>query len=111
MTDNIEKITSQMRKWILEYVILMIIDTEEVYSSDILNILKKNKLIVVEWTLYPLLSRLKNDSLIAYYWVESKSGPPRKYLKLTKQWKETLKTMGLVWNELMSAVNNISSEK
>lgn len=111
MSENIEKITSQMRKWILEYVILMIIDSDEVYSSDILNILKNNKLIVVEWTLYPLLSRLKNDSLIAYYWVESKSGPPRKYLKLTKQGKETLKTMSIIWNELKSAVNNISIKK
>jgi len=73
MSDNIEKISSQMRKGILEYVILMIIDSQDVYSSDILNILKKNKLIVVEGTLYPLLSRLKKDSLITYYWVESKA--------------------------------------
>jgi PadR family transcriptional regulator PadR len=72
MLDNIEKISSQMRKGILEYVILMIIDSKDVYSSDILNVLKKNKLIVVEGTLYPLLSRLKKDSLITYYWVESK---------------------------------------
>lgn len=110
MADNIEKITSQMRKGILEYTILMIIDSQEVYSSDILNILKKNRLIVVEGTLYPLLSRLKKDSLIAYYWVESKSWPPRKYLKLTKQGKESLHNMNHVWNDLMWAVNNISKK-
>lgn len=110
MSDNIEKISSQMRKGILEYVILMIIDSQDVYSSDILNILKKNKLIVVEGTLYPLLSRLKKDSLITYYWVESKAWPPRKYLKLTKQWKEILYTMNLLWKDLSWAVLNIAKK-
>ena len=99
-----------MRKWILEYVILMIINSWEVYSSDILKILKENNLIVVEGTLYPLLSRLRKDSIITYYWVESQSWPPRKYFKLTKDGKELLKTMWNIWWELQQAVQYISNK-
>ena len=73
MSENIEKVSAQMRKGILEYIILSIINDGEVYSSDILKILKDNNLIVVEGTLYPLLSRLRKDSIITYYWVESLS--------------------------------------
>lgn len=73
MSENIEKVSAQMRKGILEYIILSIINDGEVYSSDILKTLKDNNLIVVEGTLYPLLSRLRKDSIITYYWVESLS--------------------------------------
>lgn len=107
MPENIEKISSQMRKGILEYIILMIINSWEVYSSDILKKLKENNLIVVEWTLYPLLSRLRKDSIITYYWMESLSGPPRKYFKLTREGKELLKSMWNIWWELYKAVENI----
>ncbi len=110
MPENLEKISSQKRKWILEYVILMIIRSGEVYSSDILKILKDNNLIVVEWTLYPLLSRLRKDRFITYYWVESLSWPPRNYFKLTKEGKGLLKTMWSVWSELQKAVTNISTK-
>lgn len=110
MSENIEKISAQMRKGILEYVILMIISSWEVYSSDILKILKENNLIVVEWTLYPLLSRLRKDLIITYYWVESPSGPPRKYFKLTKEGKELLKSMWSIWWDLSQAVTNISKK-
>lgn len=110
MSENIEKISAQMRKGILEYVILMIINSWEVYSSDILKILKENNLIVVEWTLYPLLSRLRKDSIITYYWVESQSWPPRKYFKLTKEGKELLKNMWSIWWDLSKAVTNISKK-
>jgi len=108
MIENIEKITSQMRKGILEYTILMIINKWDVYSSDILKILKENKLLVVEWTLYPLLSRLRKDSIITYFWVESSSWPPRKYFKLTKEGKNLLHTMDFVWTNLKNSVENIS---
>jgi PadR family transcriptional regulator, regulatory protein PadR len=110
MSENLEKISAQMRKGILEYVILMIINSGEVYSSDILKILKENNLIVVEWTLYPLLSRLRKDTIITYYWVESPSWPPRKYFKLTKEGKELLKNMGNIWWDLAKAVTNISKK-
>ncbi|QFR38747.1 PadR family transcriptional regulator [Candidatus Gracilibacteria bacterium 28_42_T64] len=110
MGDNLEKISAQMRKGILEYVILMIIDSGDVYSSDILKMLKENNLIVVEGTLYPLLSRLRKESIITYFWVESSSGPPRKYFKLTKEGKELLKTMNIVWTDLRDAVKNIGKK-
>ena len=71
--DDALKITTQMRKGILEYAILSVIDRGEAYASDILERLKKGKLLVVEGTLYPLLTRLKDDGLISYYWVESES--------------------------------------
>ncbi len=102
------KITTQMRKGILEYAILSIIWKGESYASDILEKLKINKLLVVEWTLYPLLSRLKDDWLIWYYWVESSSWPPRKYYRLTEHGWETLIIMKHVWDNLSEAVKNIT---
>jgi len=102
-----EKITTQMKKWILEYLILSIISKWDVYANDIITKLKKVNLIVVEWTMYPLLSRLKTEKLLEYVWVESVQWPPRKYYRLTKKWKETLDTMDKVWKELSDSVNQI----
>ena len=102
------KITTQMRKGILEYAILSIIGKGEAYASDILEKLKTNQILVVEWTLYPLLSRLKDDGLISYYWVESSSWPPRKYYRLTEHGSETLILMKHVWDNLSEAVKNIT---
>ena len=102
-----EKITTQMKKWILEYLILSIISKWDVYANDIITKRKKVDLIVVEWTMYPLLSRLKTEKLLEYVWVESVQWPPRKYYRLTKKWKETLDTMDKVWKELSDSVNQI----
>jgi len=102
-----EKITTQMKKWILEYLILSIISKWDVYANDIITKLKKVNLIVVEWTMYPLLSRLKIEKLLEYVRVESVQWPPRKYYRLTKKWKETLDTMDKVWKELSDSVNQI----
>lgn len=102
-----DKITTQMKKWILEYLILSIISKWEVYANDIITQLKKANLIVVEWTMYPLLSRLKTSKLLDYVRVESVQWPPRKYYKLTKQWKETLETMDQVWKEISDSVTKI----
>lgn len=102
-----EKITTQMKKGILEYLILSIISKWDVYANDIITKLKKVNLIVVEWTMYPLLSRLKTEKLLEYVWVESVQWPPRKYYRLTKKWKETLDTMDKVWKELSDSVNQI----
>jgi PadR family transcriptional regulator PadR len=111
LTQNLmweaEKITTQMKKWILEYLILSIISKWDVYANDIITKLKKVNLIVVEWTMYPLLSRLKTEKLLEYVWVESVQWPPRKYYRLTKKWKETLDTMDKVWKELSDSVNQI----
>ena len=107
--DNISNISAQMRKGILEFLILSITEKGETYASDIIHILKKNQLIIVEGTLYPLLSRLKKEGLISYYWVESPSGPPRKYYTLTPKGKDSLQIMKSVWKELSIAVDAIIS--
>ena len=101
---NIENTKVQMRKGILEYCILGIISEGEVYASDILEELKTANLLVVEGTVYPLLTRLKNAGLLAYVWKESTSGPPRKYFTLTDQGKSAISELSQTWKELESAV-------
>ena len=93
-----------MRKGILEYCILAIISRGEIYASDIIAELKTAKLLVVEGTLYPLLTRLKNNGLLSYNWVESTSGPPRKYYQLTNEGSVLLKQLDATWQELSFAV-------
>ena len=83
MSETTGKITTQMRKGILEYAILLVIAKGDAYASDILGVLTSQRLIVVEGTLYPLLSRMKTDGFVSYTWVESQNGPPRKYYRLT----------------------------
>jgi PadR family transcriptional regulator PadR len=103
---DIENSKQQMRKGILELCILSIIGRhDEVYANDILDTLKNSQLIVVEGTLYPLLTRLKNDGLLSYQWIESKSGPPRKYYRLTELGKTYLYELQKTWNELTQAVS------
>jgi PadR family transcriptional regulator PadR len=105
---KLENTKAQMRKGILEFCILSILDKKEAYPSEILDTLKEAKLIVVEGTLYPLLTRLKNSELLTYRWEESRSGPPRKYYTLTKMGKTFLEELDGTWNELNSAVNQIT---
>ena len=101
---NIENTKAQMRKGVLEYCILSILQNGEAYPSEIIDQLKKSKLIVVEGTLYPLLTRLKNAAILTYRWEESTSGPPRKYYQLTKKGEIFLKELETTWNELVKAV-------
>jgi len=105
---SLENTQAQMRKGILEYCILSILAKKEAYPSEILETLKDAKLIVVEGTLYPLLTRLKNMELLSYRWEESQSGPPRKYFTLTKMGKAFLEELDSTWVELSQAVNKIS---
>lgn len=100
-----EKTKAQMRKGILELCVLSIIKGSEVYPSDIIKELKQHKLIVVEGTIYPLLNRLKDASLLSYQWKESKSGPPRKYYQITSQGEQVLDDLITTWNDLNKAVN------
>jgi PadR family transcriptional regulator PadR len=102
---KVENTRAQMRKGILELCVLSIISDEEAYPSDIIAKLKASKLIVVEGTLYPLLSRLKNAKLLHYTWKESKSGPPRKYYHITKEGTAFLEELLDTWKELNHAVN------
>ena len=101
---KIENTKAQMRKGVLEYCILSILKNGEAYPSEIIEKLKAGKLIVVEGTLYPLLTRLKNAGLLSYRWEESKSGPPRKYYQLTEIGSEFLKELETTWNDLVKAV-------
>ncbi|MFY8136741.1 MAG: PadR family transcriptional regulator [Flavobacteriales bacterium] len=102
---DIENAKAQMRKGVLEFCILSILQRGEAYPSDIMAELKKAKLIVVEGTLYPLLTRLKNDGLLSYRWEESNQGPPRKYYHITDIGKDFLGELKKTWDELAHAVN------
>ncbi|MDO7744905.1 MAG: PadR family transcriptional regulator [Pedobacter sp.] len=99
-----ENTQTQMRKGILEYCVLLIISRGEIYASDIIAELKAAKLLVVEGTLYPLLTRLKNNGLLSYNWVESTSGPPRKYYTLTPEGTAMLGQLDVTWLELSFAI-------
>jgi PadR family transcriptional regulator PadR len=101
---NLDNTQSQMRRGVLEYCILSIISRGEIYASDILAELKEAHLLVVEGTLYPLLTRLKNAGLLNYNWKESLQGPPRKYYELTETGKAFLNGLDKTWNELASSV-------
>ena len=106
---NLENATAQMRKGVLEFCILSILLKGDAYASDIIKKLKESKLIVVEGTLYPLLTRQKNAGLLSYRWEESTQGPPRKYYALTDKGREFLKELNSSWQELMKAVNSINN--
>lgn len=104
---NLENVEAQMRKGSLEFTILLIISQGEVYASDIISELKTLDLIVVEGTLYPILSRLNRSGLLDYSWVESESGPPRKYYSLTPAGRETLEHMTKVWEGLSKSIRRL----
>ena len=106
---NVENAKAQMRKGILEYCILSVLSKNDAYASDIIKELKEAKLIVVEGTLYPLLTRQKNAGLLGYRWEESTQGPPRKYYTITDTGKKFLEEMHRSWNELVEAVNMLNS--
>ena len=106
---NIENTKAQMRKGILEYCILSVISRGSSYASNIIKELKEAKVIVVEGTLYPLLTRLKNSGLLSYRWEESQQGPPRKYYELTARGKDYLINLDRSWDELVESVNMVSS--
>jgi PadR family transcriptional regulator PadR len=104
---DFENAKAQMRKGVLEFCILSILSKGDAYATDILNKLKESQLIVVEGTLYPLLSRQKNSGLLSYRWEESTQGPPRKYYALTEQGSDALKELESSWRELIDAVDSI----
>jgi PadR family transcriptional regulator PadR len=108
---NVENAKAQMRKGTLEYCILLILDKTDAYASDIINQLKENHLIVVEGTLYPLLTRQKNAGLLSYRWEESTQGPPRKYYTITEIGRAYLKEMDRGWSELVDTINSIKANK
>ncbi|RZS93316.1 PadR family transcriptional regulator [Aquimarina brevivitae] len=108
---KIENTKAQMRKGVLEYCILSILKDDDAYVAEILDTLKDAKMLVVEGTIYPLLTRLKNAGLLSYRWEESTSGPPRKYYGLTETGKLFLKELNTTWDELRHAVNLVTQPK
>ena len=102
---DINNAKSQMRKGMLEYCILLLLKRQAAYASDIIQQLKEADLLVVEGTLYPLLTRLKKDGLLAYEWQESTQGPPRKYYWLTADGQQFLTELDLAWGEISNTVN------
>ena len=108
---NIDNTQSQMRKGVLEFCILSIIKQGEAYPSDIIEKMKEAKLDILEGTLYPLLTRLKNAELLTYRWVESSSGPPRKYFSMTEKGEAFYLDLESTWNELANAVHQLTQQK
>lgn len=108
---KLENTKAQMRKGVLEYCILLVLDGEPLYASNIIQALKEAKMIVVEGTLYPLLTRLKNAGLLTYRWEESNQGPPRKYYELTDKGRKILKELEDSWSELVDAVGKIRKDR
>ena len=102
---NIDNTKAQMRKGVLEMCILSLLSKEEMYTSDIIDKLRNFQLVVVEGTLYPLLTRLKNAGLLQYYWQESTSGPPRKYFKITPEGLTFLAELKDAWLAINEAVS------
>jgi PadR family transcriptional regulator, regulatory protein PadR len=107
MEYNVENVRSQMRKGVLEYCILSILNRREAYASSIIEELKAANMIVVEGTLYPLLIREKNQGLLTYRWEESTQGPPRKYYVITDKGRAQLAEMDAAWNELVNSINSL----
>lgn len=108
---KIENTKAQMRKGVLEYCILSVLKDDDAYVAEILETLKDAKLLVVEGTIYPLLTRLKNAGLLSYRWEESTGGPPRKYYGLTETGKTFLNELTTTWNDLQGAVALVTKTK
>lgn len=106
---NIDNAKSQMRKGMLEYSVMLLLRHQPSYANDIIKQLKDAELIVVEGTLYPLLTRLKNDGILSYEWRESFQGPPRKYYALTNDGFTALRAMDDTWNSLSRTVELLKS--
>lgn len=106
---KLENTKAQMRKGILEYCILSLLSQKEAYASEIIQALKNAKLLVVEGTVYPLLTRLKNDGLLTYRWEESTGGPPRKYYLVTALGQDFLKELHNTWTELVASIQKITT--
>ncbi len=102
--DNVK---IQMRKGILDYCILAILASGDSYAPAIIAELKKAEMIVVEGTLYPILTRMKNAGYLTYRWEESPQGPPRKYYTLTAEGKEYLRSLDEAWDKLVEQINAI----
>jgi PadR family transcriptional regulator PadR len=108
---KLENTKAQMKRGVLEYCILSVLENKPLYVSDILQNLEKSELIAVEGTLYPMLTRLKNEGYLGYHWEESAQGSPRKYYELTEPGKVFLNELGKFWKDLVDAVFRINNQQ
>lgn len=108
---KLENTKAQMRKGVLEYCILLVCRQEPVYAVNVIKGLRDANMIVVEGTVYPLLTRLKNDGLLSYRWEESTQGPPRKYYELTEKGRDVLQELEDSWGELVNAVGRVKTNR
>jgi len=108
---KIENAKAQMRKGVLEYCILLVLKDEPVYAVNVIKVLREANMIVVEGTVYPLLTRLKNDGLLSYRWEESNQGPPRKYYELTEKGRNFLAELEGSWGELVESVGRVKKQR
>lgn len=109
MELKIENTKAQMRKGVLEMCVLAIVAKEPAYPTDIIKKLKESRLIILEGTLYPLLNRLKDAGLLEYFWQESRTGPPRKYYRITEDGNQFFAGLRETWDELNKAVNQCTN--
>lgn len=109
MENTAENVRTQMRKGVLEYCILSILNRQDAYPSSIIDMLKQANMLVVEGTVYPLLIRQKNQGLLTYRWEESPQGPPRKYYTLTDKGREQLAEMDIAWKEINETINTLKN--
>lgn len=110
MAISPDNIKAQMRKGFVEYAVLLLIDNEPTYASEIIKSLKEVHFIVVEGTLYPMLTRLKKEGLLTYKWEESTQGPPRKYYQITQEGKTFLSELETNWIEINHVINHLKKQ-
>lgn len=108
---NVDNVKSQMRKGMLEYCVMLLLNEKAYYTSDIIKRLKDADLLVVEGTVYPLLTRLKKDGFLSYSWHENTQGPPRKYYLLTEKGEEMLRRLDAEWQDLQNTVNKLKDRR
>jgi PadR family transcriptional regulator PadR len=110
LSEYIDNAQAQLRKGVLEFSVMLSIAGKELYASDIINLLREHNLLVVEGTLYPILSRLKAAQLVSYNWVESSEGPPRKYYRLTDKGKNVLEKLSTNYQSLSQSINKLITQ-
>lgn len=97
---------TQLKKGVLEMCVLALLARHDSYAYEIVSSLADG-VEMSEGTIYPLMRRLQNDGLVSTYLVESDSGPPRKYYRLTDKGVETLQQMKQEWASFLDEVNKI----
>jgi PadR family transcriptional regulator PadR len=109
--NSLAQSETQMRKGVLVYCVLLLLKDGKVYTTEIIRALRETELIVVEGTLYPLLSRLAKDKILAYEWQESEQGPPRKYYWLTDDGKKLLEDLKATYDRLHTSIKKLQEGK